>query len=144
MNAILEVQNLLKNYGSYTAVDGISFEVPKGKIIGLLGPNGAGKTTTLQVLVGITQYNGGGIKYFGKDFATNRQYCLQRINFTSSFNTLQGKISVYENLLVFANLYSIKNAKNKIYKLADYFKFWIRDIKIYPRDKKLEQALLNH
>lgn len=118
---ILEVQNLVKNYGSYAAVKNISFEIPKGKIIGLLGPNGAGKTTTIQILLGITLHNGGTIKYFGKDFVKNRQYCLQRINFTSSFNTLQGRISVYENLLVFAHLYNVENPKKKIKEFADYF-----------------------
>ncbi len=118
---VLEVTNLVKNYGSYAAVKGISFEVPKGKIIGLLGPNGAGKTTTIQVLLGITLHNGGTIKYFGKDFTKNRQYCLQRINFASTFNTLQGRISVYENLIVFAYLYSIDNPKKKILDFAKYF-----------------------
>jgi len=120
-NNVLEVKNLVKNYGSYEAVKGISFDVPKGKIIGLLGPNGAGKTTTIQMLVGITLNNGGSISYFGKDFQKNKQYCLQRINFTSSFNTLQGKISSFENLLVFAHLYEIKNPKKKISELAEYF-----------------------
>lgn len=118
---ILEVKNLVKNYGSFRAVDSISFIVPKGKVIGLLGPNGAGKTTTIQVLLGITLLNGGTIKYFGEDFDKNRQYCLQRINFASAFNTLQGRISVWENLLVFAYLYALKKPKKKITELAEYF-----------------------
>lgn len=120
-NAVLEVRNLVKNYGKFRAVDDISFTVPKGKAVGLLGPNGAGKTTTIQTLLGITLANGGTITYFGKDFSTNRQWCLQRINFTSSFNTLQGRISVWENLLVFAYLYSVKNPKEKIHSLIKYF-----------------------
>ncbi len=118
---ILEVEKLVKNYGSFRAVDGISFTVPKGKVVGFLGPNGAGKTTTIQMLLGITLTNGGIIKYFGKDFSKYRLYCLQRINFTSAFNTLLGRISVWENLLVFANLYQVKHAKEKILKLAEYF-----------------------
>lgn len=118
---ILEVKNLVKNYGSFRAVDNISFIVPKGKVIGLLGPNGAGKTTTIQVLLGITLLNGGTIKYFGEDFDKNKQYCLQRINFASAFNTLQGRISVWENLLVFAYLYALKKPKKKITELAEYF-----------------------
>lgn len=119
--SLLEVKNLVKRYGKYEAVKGISFDVPKGKIIGLLGPNGAGKTTTIQILLGITLHNGGTIRYFGKDFAKNKEYCLQRINFTSSFNTLQGRISVYENLIVFAHLYEVENPKNKIKEFAEYF-----------------------
>jgi ABC-2 type transport system ATP-binding protein len=118
---ILEVKNLVKNYGSFKAVDDISFIVPRGKVIGLLGPNGAGKTTTIQVLLGITLLNGGTIKYFGEDFYKNKQYCLQRINFASAFNTLQGRISVRENLLVFAYLYAVKKPEKKITELAEYF-----------------------
>ena len=118
---ILEVRNLVKNYGKYTAVDGISFDVPKGKVIGFLGPNGAGKTTTIQVLLGITLANGGSVSYFGKDFFKNRSYCLQRINFTSSFNNLQGRTSVFENLLVYSYLYNVKNPRKKIKELIEYF-----------------------
>ena len=118
---ILEVEKLVKNYGSFRAVDGISFTIPKGKIVGFLGPNGAGKTTTIHMLLGITLINGGCVKYFGKDFLQHRLYCLQRINFTSAFNTLLGRITAHENLRVFANLYQIKHAKDKIRDLAEYF-----------------------
>jgi ABC-2 type transport system ATP-binding protein len=118
---ILEVEKLVKNYGSFRAVDGISFAVPKGKVVGFLGPNGAGKTTTIHMLLGITLTNGGSIKYFGKDFSRHRLYCLQRINFTSAFNTLLGRITVQENLLVFAKIYQVKHAKEKILKLTEYF-----------------------
>lgn len=118
---ILEVNKLIKNYGSFRAVDGISFTVPRGKVVGFLGPNGAGKTTTIQMLLGITLNNGGTVKYFDKDFAKHRLVCLQRINFTSAFNALLGKISVKENLLVFAGLYQVKHAKEKIQKLLQYF-----------------------
>ena len=112
-NGVLEVNGLTKLYGSFRAVDGISFSVPKGKVIGLLGPNGAGKTTTIHMLVGTTLPDGGTISYFGKELRRNREYCLQRINFTSSFNTLQGRISVWENLLVFAYLYSLKRPERQ-------------------------------
>lgn len=118
---ILEVKNLVKNFGPFRALDGISFEIPKGKVIGLLGPNGAGKTTTINILLGITLSNGGTIRYFGKDFFNHSEYCLQKINFASSFNTLQGRISVWENLLVFSYLYSLKSPEKKIRGLAEMF-----------------------
>ena len=121
MQNLLEVKNLVKNYGSLRAVDGISFQIPKGKIIGLLGPNGAGKTTTIQILLGITLKDEGEIKYFGKDFDKYKQETLQRINFASAFNTLQGRISVWENLIVFAKLYSVSDIDEKINNLAKYF-----------------------
>lgn len=120
-NIILSVKNLTKKYGSYTAVDNISFEVPKGKIIGLLGPNGAGKTTTIQILLGITLANHGSINYFGKDFYKYRSESLQKINFTSSFNTLMGRITVLENLKVFGYLYNVKNPEKVIIEFAEYF-----------------------
>jgi ABC-2 type transport system ATP-binding protein len=129
---VLQVEGLIKTYGTFCAVNEISFSVPRGAVIGLLGPNGAGKTTTIQVLLGVTLSNGGTIRYFGMDFARHRQACLQRINFASSFNNLQGRISVFENLLVYADLYSVGNAKQKIRELAEmleitdllYKKYW--------------------
>lgn len=124
-NVVLDVSTLTKRYGSmtsgFTAVDAVSFQVKKGEVVGFLGPNGAGKTTTIQMLLGITSQTSGTVSYFGKDFSKHRQYCLQRINYASAFNTLQGRISVWENLLVFAYLYSVKNPKKKIMDLIDYF-----------------------
>ncbi len=111
---VLEVKNLRKTYGTFTAVDGISFSVPRGRIVGFLGPNGAGKTTTIQILSGVTLPNGGTISYFDQDFSRDRESCLQRINTTSAFNTLMGRISVWENLFVFAELYQVANSRDKI------------------------------
>ncbi|HEY8692012.1 MAG TPA: ABC transporter ATP-binding protein [Chloroflexota bacterium] len=102
-------------------MDGISFRLAKGRVLGLLGPNGAGKTTTIHMLVGLTLPDAGFVRYFGQDLHKRRQECLQRINFTSSFNTLQGRISVWENLRVFADLYSVKDPVNKVRELADAF-----------------------
>src|SRR5437016_7009183 len=118
---LLEVRHLVKDFGRFRAVDDISFVVPKGKIVGLLGPNGAGKTTTIHMLLGITTPTAGRITYFGREFVAHRQECLQRINYASSFNTLQGRISVWENLLVFAHLYGVKRAGARIRELAAYF-----------------------
>lgn len=118
---ILEVQDLVKDYGSFRAVDGISFSVPKGKIVGFLGPNGAGKTTTIHMLLGITLANGGSIRYFGEDFRIHREVSLQRINAASAFNTLLGRISVRENLRVFAELYQVSNWKKTVDELLERF-----------------------
>lgn len=129
-DAVLKVNNLIKMYGSTLAVDNISFEVPRGKIIGFLGPNGAGKTTTIQILLGITLPTSAKIEYFGKDFFTHRSWCLQRINFASAFNTLQGRISVYENLVVYSYLYGLHNPSKKILELLEYFEIpHLKDLK---------------
>lgn len=150
MSSVLIVGQLTKQFGGFTAVNGISFSIPKGKIIGLLGPNGAGKSTTIQMLLGITAPTSGTIHYFGQDFQTHRQACLQRINFASSFNTLQGRITVWENLLVFAELYQVQQAKQKIERLAEQFRitelfhkrFW--DLSAGQKTRvNLAKALLN-
>lgn len=118
---ILQVDQLTKHYNTFCAVDHVSFSIHRGQVVGLLGPNGAGKTTTIQMLLGITKHNGGTIRYFDMDFVAHRQACLQRINFASSFNTLQGRISVMENLLVYAGLYQVSRPKHQIMKLVKYF-----------------------
>lgn len=119
---ILEVTDLVKSYGDFRAVDGISFAVPRGKIVGFLGPNGAGKTTTIQMLLGITNPTSGRIAYFGHDFFKHKQASLQRINFASAFNTLQEKISVRENFLVFGQLYGVKDITKKITSFEEHFR----------------------
>lgn len=123
---ILTIKSLTKRFGKFTAVDEISFDLKEGEILGLLGPNGAGKTTTIQMLLGITTPTTGTIAYFGKDFFQNKQYCLQRINYTSAFNTLQGRTTVWENLLVFSHLYQIPDPRKKIVELIEYFE--MRDL----------------
>lgn len=120
-NSILEVKNLTKKFGDFIAVNNISFSLKKGEVVGLLGPNGAGKTTIIHMLLGITLLDKGSISYFGRDFYSHREEILQRINFASAFNTLQGRISSYENLRVFASLYHVKNPDKKIHQLAKQF-----------------------
>ncbi len=120
-DVVIKVDNLIKEFGSFRAVDDISFVVPRGKIVGFLGPNGAGKTTTIHILLGITSATSGNISFFGKDYSSHKQEILKRINFTSAFNTLQGRITVWENFVVFSLLYGIKNYKEKVEELAEYF-----------------------
>ncbi|HEY8999094.1 MAG TPA: ABC transporter ATP-binding protein [Candidatus Saccharimonadales bacterium] len=148
--AVLHVTGLTKDYGAYRAVDDVSFEIEKGQVLGLLGPNGAGKSTTIQMLTGITTSTSGTIKYFGKDFSTHRRTCLQRINFASAYNTLQGRISVQENLLVFAKLYGVAKPQRKIAELLEYFEMGrlaknaYRDLSAGERTRvNLAKSLLN-
>src|SRR6185436_6451578 len=67
MPAIIEVKNLVKKYGTFTAVNGISFDVERGETFGILGPNGAGKTTTLEMIEGLKVPTSGSITLDGKD-----------------------------------------------------------------------------
>lgn len=118
---VLEVKSLVKRYGSFTAVDAIDFSVQKGEVVGLLGPNGAGKSTTIQMLLGLLTPTAGNIQYFGLDFARDRLAVLQRINYLSAFNTLQEKITVEQNLRVFADAYRLPRPAQKIDELLEYF-----------------------
>lgn len=80
---VLQVTDLTKRFGNFTAVDDISFALKKGEVLGLLGPNGAGKTTTIQMLLGLTTPTVGEIKYFGNKFDYRSQNIFQQISFAS-------------------------------------------------------------
>lgn len=117
----LEVRNLVKKYGNFTAVDNISFKIKEGEILGLLGPNGAGKTTTIQMLLGTTTPTKGQIYYFDKDFQKNREVILQQINYSSTYTRLPWSMTVWENLDVYARLYEIHNRKTRVKKILKIF-----------------------
>jgi ABC-2 type transport system ATP-binding protein len=126
MKNIIEVKNLVKKFGEFTAVNGISFSIEEGKITGLLGPNGAGKTTTIQMLLDIITPTSGDIHIFGLDAKKNREEVLGRMNFSSPYVSLPSNLKVIENLKTFARLYGVKNIDARIHELADYFE--IRDL----------------
>ncbi|HEY9857360.1 MAG TPA: ABC transporter ATP-binding protein [Stenomitos sp.] len=111
---LLEVRNLTKRFGDLLVVDGISFDLERGEMLGLLGPNGAGKTTTIQMLLGLITPTAGSIRMFGMDLARHRQQILQRVNFSSTYVSLPYSLTVRENLLVFGRLYGISNLARKV------------------------------
>jgi ABC-2 type transport system ATP-binding protein len=118
---IVEVQGLTKRFGSVTAVDGVSFEIYEGEILGLLGPNGAGKTTIIQMLLGLTTPTGGTIRIFGLDPERYREAVLQRVNFSSAYVALPQSLTVQENLRVFVRLYGIPRPQAKIEEVLGLF-----------------------
>src|SRR3989338_3016126 len=111
---ILEVDNLSKTYGFLRAVDGVSFSIQKGEILGLLGPNGAGKTTIINMIAGLLEKDGGSIKVFGKDFSKNKSEILSRMNFAAAYAQLPGHLKVKENLLIYAMLYDSPNPREAV------------------------------
>ncbi len=121
MQPILKVEGLVKNFGTLRALKGVSFEIPRGVVMGLLGPNGAGKTTCIDVLLGSTTPDGGSVEYFGANFFADKQSALRRVNFASAYHNLQYRTTVRENLMVFANLYEVDSPGRKISELLDYF-----------------------
>jgi ABC-2 type transport system ATP-binding protein len=118
---VVEVRSLTKRFERVTAVNGISFEIYQGEILGILGPNGAGKTTTIQMLLGVTTPTDGQIRIFGLDLARHREEILGRVNFSSTYVSLPQSLTVSENLRVFAQLYQVRNSREKINHLLSVF-----------------------
>lgn len=118
---VVKVSGLTKVYNGIKAVDGISFEMTRGEILGLIGPNGAGKSTTLQMLLDLTEPTAGEISVFGLPLKKNREEILGRVNFSSSYISLPYSLTVRENLTVFARLYGVKGRRAKIAELLGAF-----------------------
>src|SRR5437762_9728519 len=117
----VKVDNLVKRYPTAVAVDGISFSVSRGVTAALLGGNGAGKTTTLSILLGVLTPTSGTISVLGVDMLRSRYKALPRMNFTSPYVDLPKRLTVRENLRVFADLYGVVNPRDRITELADEF-----------------------
>jgi len=111
---VLEVRNLTKTFGDFTAVNGISFALQPGEILGVLGPNGAGKTTTMHMLLGLITPTSGTISMFGMDLETHREAILQQVNFSSTYMSMPQSLTVEENLWVVARLYGLPDVQRKI------------------------------
>jgi ABC-2 type transport system ATP-binding protein len=103
MKAVIEVQNLKKSYGSFTAVNDISFEVAEGEIFGLLGPNGAGKTTTVECLQGLRSSTSGSIRVLGLDPQADKTELRRQIGSQLQESALPDRIRVWEALDLFAS-----------------------------------------
>lgn len=115
----IEVRDLCKSYGAVRAVDGISFAVPAGTVCGLLGANGAGKTTTIAILLGLLTPSSGRVSILGEDFLSDRYKVLPRMNFSSPYVDLPQRLSVYENLDVYARLYGVADRRKRIHDLCE-------------------------
>jgi branched-chain amino acid transport system ATP-binding protein len=102
MTAVLEVNNIRKSFGGITAVDGVSFDVQEGEILGLIGPNGCGKSTLFNCILGQLTPNGGEVKVDGRVVTGLRPSELNRLGVSRTFQLLQvfPKLSVRENLIL--------------------------------------------
>ena len=111
---IIEVKNLTKTFGKFTAVDDISFSVKKGEIFGLLGPNGAGKSTTLRMLSTLSQPTKGTATIGGYDTVKNDMQVRKLIGIVSEKMIIYNRLTAKENLYFFGNLFNIpKDTLNK-------------------------------
>ena len=116
---IIEVKKLNKIYDKTIAVKDLSFVINKGKIIGLLGPNGCGKTTTIAMILGLLKPTSGEVIIKGKNIEKERINLLEKMNFISPYVELPKKLTVEENLKVYAGLYGVKNVNEKISELVN-------------------------
>lgn len=105
--SMIEVQNLTKNFGKFTAVDSISFTVKKGEVFGLLGPNGAGKSTTLRMLSTLARPTKGTAKIGGYDIVKNDTEVRKLIGIVSEKMIMYDRLTAKENLWFFGSLFNI-------------------------------------
>jgi ABC-2 type transport system ATP-binding protein len=103
----VQVENLVKRFGDFTAVDGVSFETRPGEIFGFLGPNGAGKSTTIRILCGLLRPTAGRALVAGYDVARHPEAVRQHIGYMSQKFSLYNDLRVIENLHLFAGLYEV-------------------------------------
>jgi len=110
---VIEVENLTKRFGNFTAVDAISFEVKRGEIFGFLGANGAGKTTAIRMLIGLSKPTSGQGMVAGYDIARKPEQIKKRIGYMSQKFSLYNDLSVTENIRFYGGIYGLDKEQIK-------------------------------
>ena len=151
VTSAIAVDALVKHYKGVTAVDGISFRLQAGSITGLLGGNGAGKTTTIAMIMGLVMPTSGTVTVLGAQMPKERYRVLHRMNFESPYVDMPMRLTVRQNLSVFAQLYGVPDIDGRIASLAvelDLTEFLDRPTGKLSAGQKtrvsLAKALLNH
>lgn len=114
----IAADRLVKVYKTGTAVNGISFSLPPGSVTALLGGNGAGKTTTIAMIMGLVTPTSGRVCVLGADMAHERRRVLHRMNFESPYVDMPMRLTVWQNLKVFGELYGVPDVAGRIGELA--------------------------
>ncbi|HEX8558737.1 MAG TPA: ABC transporter ATP-binding protein [Pyrinomonadaceae bacterium] len=117
----LSVEGLRKAYGATVAVDGVTFDVRPGEIVGLLGPNGAGKTTTINMILGVLEPSAGAVFIEGVDVRRERSRALGRTNFAAVYAPLPGNLTVAQALRVFGLVYDVRRVSERVEELLAEF-----------------------
>jgi len=125
---MIRVQNLVKKYGDFTAVNDISFDVAQGEIFAFLGPNGAGKTTTIKMLTTLLKPTGGTVELDGLNPAVEQNEVRKRFGIVFQDPSLDDELTAYENLDLHCILYKVprKVRKERIQRLLTLFELWDR------------------
>jgi ABC-2 type transport system ATP-binding protein len=114
----IAIDQLVKRYKGVAAVDGITFRLAPGSVTGLLGGNGAGKTTTIAMIMGLVTLTSGKVTVLGADMPRQRYRVLHRMNFESPYVDMPMRLTVRQNLSVFAQLYAVQDIYQRIERLA--------------------------
>ena len=125
---LISVQNLVKTFGSFTAVNDVSFDVAAGEIFAFLGPNGAGKTTTIKMLTTLLRPTSGAIELDGLDPQTHQNEARQRFGIVFQDPSLDGDLTAWENMEIHGVLYHVphKIRKQRSEELLKLFELWER------------------
>jgi ABC-2 type transport system ATP-binding protein len=146
----IAVDRLVKVYKGTTAVAGISFELAPGSVTALLGGNGAGKTTTIAMIMGLTAPTSGRVSVLGAEMPRQRYQVLHRMNFESPYVDMPMRLTIRQNLTVFAGLYGVEDIPKRIAAVAEQLE--LRELLDRPTGKlssgqktrvSLAKALLN-
>jgi ABC-2 type transport system ATP-binding protein len=125
---MIQVRNLVKTFGTFTAVDDVTFDVAEGEIFAFLGPNGAGKTTTIKMLTTLLKPTGGDIRLDGLDPQTHQNQARQRFGIVFQDPSLDGDLTAWENMEIHGVLYHVphKVRRQRSEELLKLFELWDR------------------
>src|ERR1700721_1120266 len=125
---MIRVENLCRTFGSFSAVDNISFEVGKGEIFAFLGPNGAGKTTTIKMLTTLLKPTSGKVELDGFDPAIHQNEVRKRFGIVFQDPSVDDELTAYENMDFHGVLYKVPKRVRveRIEKLLTLFELWER------------------
>ena len=121
-NNIVEVKNLTKHFKNEPALNNISFNLKYKETLGILGPNGSGKSTTIGILLGLIKASSGDVVIDNINInSKHRTRILEKINFASPYTELPKRLSVKQNLEIFARLYNVVDIKKRLEEIFEYF-----------------------
>ena len=112
---MIKIENLVKHYGKFKALDHLDLQVEKGDILGLLGPNGSGKFTTINCVLSLLSYDSGSIKIFGEEMGPEKYNIKQKIGVVPQEIALFEELNVTDNIQYFCGLYIQEKAKREQY-----------------------------
>jgi lipooligosaccharide transport system ATP-binding protein len=120
---VIQARDVVKRFGGFTAVDGVSFTVESGEFFGLLGPNGAGKTSTIRMIYGFSPITSGRMDVFGLDIRAHWREIRSRLGVCQQDRTLDPDLTVVQNLLLYARYFGMSGtaARERAEELLEFF-----------------------